>query len=467
MTLPRFLVIAVLSTFTTLTVVTAASDSSGNVQVLVRSKGPLTPDALAAISAIGSKVSYVWPEINSLAMMVSVSKMGNLMNSPYVDLVETDQETTVDSGNNAPSAGATPTLTAVPIFASTTPLQTWNQSMAQTTGSGFDGTGVTVAVVDSGLPQNWPDFLPAGSVDLDHAAGFSAEGKGSFLGTANAKLGVGGAIGLFPHGLAVSSIIVGFPSEFGPVGGAAPGAKILPIRVLTRFNSGWYSWYVAAFMYLADLKASGAIPGPMVINFSIQSRGFNARQVVADAIDYAISKGIVFVTIAGNFGPDPGSISFPGQLPEAITVGATGWVGQFSTPTWSFSPVPPNDPLQVYVPDFSGREFASDPPATRIDVVAPGSFVFGEWLIGPGFSEGREVAFDPVENFIFGTSFACPHVVGIAAQMLSKNPTLNQGQVETILRNTALSIPSSVADPAATGKGLVRGTLAVANTPAP
>jgi len=204
----------------------------------------------------------------------------------------------------------------------------------------------------------------------------------------------------------------------------------------------------------------------MVINFSIQSQSFNARQIVADAIDYAISRGILFVTIAGNFGPDAGSISFPGRLPEAITVGAVGWVREFSTPDWFFSPVPPDDPTQVYVPFFSGREFAGDPPASRIDVVAPGSNVFGEWLFGPGFSEGREVAVDAVGNYIFGTSFACPHVVGIIAQMLQKNPRLTQAQAEAILRDSALSIPASSWDPAATGKGLVRGSVAVANTPA-
>jgi hypothetical protein len=108
-----------------------------------------------------------------------------------------------------------------------------------------------------------------------------------------------------------------------------------------------------------------------------------------------------------------------------------------------------------------------------IDVLAPGSYVFGEWLFGGGYSEGREVAFNNVDNFIFGTSFAAPHVVGIVARMLQKNPFLTQSDVETLLKTTALPIPPSPGfpypawDARATGAGLVQGAEAVAATPLP
>src|SRR5206468_11926376 len=97
----------------------------------------------------------------------------------------------------------------VPILTSTAPRLTWNLSMTQAAGSGYDGNGVTVAVVDSGLPQNWREFLPEESVDLRYAAGFAAEGFGDFHNPLPAVRGVGGHLGLFPHGLAVSSVIVG------------------------------------------------------------------------------------------------------------------------------------------------------------------------------------------------------------------------------------------------------------------
>jgi subtilisin family serine protease len=208
----------------------------------------------------------------------------------------------------------------------------------------------------------------------------------------------------------------------------------------------------------------------MVINFSIEAH--SNSQVLKDAIDYAISQGVIFVGIAGNFNPSD-IISFPGRLPEVITAGATGWTREGLPPDpWFFGDVPENDASQVYVAPFSGREPASVPAGSLIDVLAPGSYVFGEWLFGPGYSEGREVAFDGVDNFIFGTSFAAPHVVGIVARMLEKNPGLTQSQVEAILRSTALPIPPSSTfyvpwDERATGAGLVQGAEAVAATPVP
>ena len=457
----------------------AASDNAqGAISVLVKSKVPLTPDVVAMISSHAAQVSYVWPEIDAMALKVTPSQMGDLVMDPVVAVVEPNLQGQAISDDSAlPEELISPPSTIVPIFTSSDPIETWNLSMAETNGTAYDGTGVTVAVVDSGLPQNWGDFLPPGSVDTTHAAGFGAEGWGDFHNPVNAVRGVGGHIGLFPHGLAVSSVIVGFPSDFGPVGGAAPGATILPIRVLNQFNSGWFSWFTAAFLHVANLKANGDLTGPVVINFSIQARGNS--QVLTDAIDYAISQDIVFVTIAGNFGPSSDTISFPGRLPQSITAGATGWTQEGSSAAWFCDPVPPDDPTQVYVATFSGREASPPLSLSLIDVLAPGSFVYGEWLGGPGFSEGRQVAFDDISNFIFGTSFASPHVAGIAAQMLEKNPNLTQAQTESILRSTALAIPPSPGvtftplsfvapwGANATGSGLARGSAAVAATPTP
>ena len=455
-------------------------NDNGTVPLLVKSRVALTPEVVAAIAAHANRVTYVWPEIDAMAVTATPSRVAELLADPYVALVESDQQASVFNDDPRLAEGAPEaTRVAVPIFTSSTPIQTWNQDMADTFGTGFDGSGVTVAVVDSGLPQNWEEFLPAGSVDLTHAAGFGAEGAGDFHNPVNAVRGVGGHIGLFPHGLAVSSVIVGFPSDFGPIGGAAPGAKILPIRVLNQFNFAYFSWLTAGILHVGNLKATGAVPGPMVINFSIQAGG--SSLILADAINYAIDHGVLFVTIAGNFGPFPGSIAFPGRMPRSITAGAVGWKSEGLPPApWFFGDVPEGDATQAYVATFSGREFCNPPltPCTLIDVVAPGSFVFGEWLYGPGFSEGREVAFDAVDNFIFGTSFAAPHVAGIVAQMLDKNPGLTQAQAESVLRSSALALPNSMFSfvtplgvfvypwgTDATGAGLARGAPALALTP--
>jgi subtilisin family serine protease len=453
---------------------------NGAVSLLVQSKVAMTSQVSAAIGSHVAQVSYVWPEINAMAVKVTPSKLTELANDPLVAVVEADGQGQAPGENAEGAEGVAAPTVVVPLLDSGSPIQTWNQDMADTQGTGYEGRGVTVAVVDSGLPQNYEEFLPPGTqVDLEHAVGFGAEGWGDYHSQTNAIRGVGGHIGLFPHGLAVSSVIVGFPSDAGPVGGAAPGVTLLPVRVINQFNFGWDSWFAAGIMHVARLKASGAIPGPLVINFSIWA---TPSLVVKSAIDYAISQGVIFVTIAGNFGPADGSMSFPGRLPESIAAGAVGWRKEWCNPPacsspWFFADVPENDPLQPYVATFSGREVYPLPSPSLIDVLAPGSFVFGEWLFGPGFSEGRKVSFDAVDDFIFGTSFAAPHVVGIVAQMLEKNPTLNQSQVEAILRGSALPIPPApggVFTPAqfvfpwganATGSGLARGAAAVTATP--
>jgi subtilisin family serine protease len=434
----------------------AAASRTEPLRVLVKTSVPLTPAVQDALAAHATSVTHTWPAIDALALSVTEEQRAALELDPLVALVEPD-----GVGEALPivmEAGL-----AASAAAGAAPIESWNIDMADVSGTGYDGSGVTVALVDSGLPQNWPMFLPPGSVDTTHAAGFAAEGWGDYHARVHAIEGNGGYIGQFPHGLAVSSVIVGFPSPIGTIQGAAPGVKILPLAVLNQFNVGWFSWFTEAFLYLAELKASGAISGPLVINFSIQAR--EGSEILTAAIDRAIAEGAIVVTIAGNFGPANNSLSFPGRLPQLITVGAVEWIGAFSGPEWYVGDVPENDPSQARVTEFSGRDF---PFRGSLDVVAPGAWVLGEWLSGngrssAGYSEGRARGFGGVDSFIIGTSFAAPHVVGIVAQMLEKAPTLDQAQVEAILRGSALALPGWPEH--AAGKGLARGAAALAATP--
>src|SRR5262245_50927660 len=385
-------------------------------RVLVKLRVPLTDEVLSSLSGGMGRVDGSWEEIGWFQTTATGAQAQALANDSRVAAVTADRAVQVGGGEAWDVSEPSPAASAP----ASTPLVPWHLDMADATESGFDGTGVTVAVVDSGLPQNWRDFLPEQRVDTDHAAGFGAMGQGTETAPLHPIVGEGGYFGVNSHGLAIASVILGSPSRFGLIRGAAPGAKVLPVRVINHFNWGWHSWFAAGIVYVANLKRIGAISGPVVINFSIQA---DPSDLLADAVDYALSQGVLFVTIAGNWGPAAGSISTPGRLPQAITVGMVGWVREASLdPSWIFDDVPEDDASEVYVPGISGRE--SDPPAaqTLIDVVAPGSVIYAASPLRAGYSDAHGSHLETDANFPWvGTSYAAPVVAGIVAQMLEKN----------------------------------------------
>src|ERR1051325_5015639 len=86
----------------------------------------------------------------------------------------------------------------------------------------------------------------------------------------------------------------------------------MPLKVLDQFNSGYYSWWAQAIDYAVS-------NGCKVINLS--AGGNSSDFTLTRAITNAIAHGVIFVTITHNDGA--GTIRFPGNLPESITVGAT------------------------------------------------------------------------------------------------------------------------------------------------
>jgi subtilisin family serine protease len=120
---------------------------------------------------------------------------------------------------------------------------------------------------------------------------------------------------------------------------------------------------------------------------------------------------------------------------------APGWSGEVADLTVAGD---------VYVSDFSSRAFTGQ--AQQLDVLAPGSWVRGPFPGDPGYNHlpwwskgiGDLVGINS-GNFFYvgGTSMATPHVAATAALLLQKNPSLTQADVESILKTTALPIPTS------------------------
>ncbi len=147
------------------------------------------------------------------------------------------------------------------------------------------GTGVLVAVVDSGVAF---DLLPAGV----------AAGEADFT---------GGLAADRAHGTAVASQILGGKQQFG----TAPGARVLSARVVSDAGDGSAFAVAEGILWAAER-------GAKVINLSLSTRGDSP--VLRAAIRSARDAGVVVVAAAGNEGVD--SVSYPAAYGGVVAVGA-------------------------------------------------------------------------------------------------------------------------------------------------
>lgn len=184
------------------------------------------------------------------------------------------------------------------------------------------------------------------------------------------------------HGTAVAGVVAASANNGVLVAGVDWKCRVMPVKVLDASNFGYLSWWAAGVEF-----ARGH--GARVINLSAGSTGSSAA--LTSAIDNAIADKIIFVTVTHNDGR--GTIRYPGNLAQAITVGATERNDTRST-------------------------FSNWGPA--IDLVAPGNEIY-------------TVSVNGSLAWWWGTSFAAPQVSGAAALLLSLNPDLDQNSVLALL----------------------------------
>ncbi len=276
------------------------------------------------------------------------------------------------------------------------------------------GEGVTVAIIDTGVnPFGRDSFGPIG--DNRVLRGY------------NAIAGLPGGIDFEGHGTHVAGV-VGQETDNGTgVAGIAYGANILPVKSLSIFGVGVDSWIIRGIRWATDQGAD-------VINLSLGS--FNDSQAFEDAINYAYENGVTVVAASGNSGE--GEVMYPAAYENCIAVGAVNYI--------------------KVITDYSNYGDA-------LDLVAPGGDNNVD-LNGDGFADGILQ-----ENFGFfgfnwgfwyyaGTSFASPHVAGIAALVKSVHPDYGPDEIRQVLQDTAQDLGDPGWD-ARYGHGLVDAYAAV------
>ena len=276
------------------------------------------------------------------------------------------------------------------------------------------GEGVTVAIIDTGVnPFGRDSFGPIG--DSRVLRGY------------NAIAGLPGGIDFEGHGTHVAGV-VGQETDNGiGVAGIAYGANILPVKSLSIFGVGVDSWIIRGIRWATDQGAD-------VINLSLGS--FDASQAFEDAVNYAYENGVTVVAAAGNSGD--GEVMYPAAYENCIAVGAVNYIKVLT--------------------DYSNY-------GDTLDLVAPGGDNNVD-LNGDGYADGILQ-----ENFGFfglnwgfwyyaGTSFASPHVAGIAALVKSFHPDYGPDEIWLVLQDTAQDLGDPGWD-ARYGHGLVDAYAAV------
>ena len=409
----------------------ATTTATTGVNVLLKSAPTAT--IVADLNTIGTVLDLI-PQLNAVLMRASVGDLPTIRAKPYVASAGMDKqkatppESPMVIGNDFLDGRSMWNLDAVNVTVS--PGFTGRNPALK----GLTGKGVYVGVLDSGLLPEWRSLFPAERIDVARARAFGGGGGNKGTVSSQPDKWEQDVVG---HGTAVASIIIGYlvtgsvTNIDGPVNGIAPEATIIPVKVLNQDNSGWVSAIARGMVYIADLKAGPLAANPVVINESIV--GDELVPIEKAALDYAISKGVIVVVSAGNRGTS--GMSYPAAYAPVISVAATGSAQQFQECNgrerlaWaSQCDVPePTSPSDFYIADFSSRQLAGQ----ELDLAAPGA-----WVVTPAPFRGG-VAF----GFALGTSFAAPHVTGVAALMAEKKPTLRQAEAEEIFKATANPLP--------------------------
>lgn len=256
--------------------------------------------------------------------------------------------------------------------------------------AGQDGTGVTIAVLDTGIDAAHPDL--AGRVVAER----------NFTTDPDARDGNG-------HGTHVASTAAGTGAKSGgKFKGVAPGAKLLNGKVLDATGSGFFSdimlgidWAVAQGADIVNLSLGGP-DAPGIEPMEAQINTLSAE------------KGVLFAVAAGNDGhAGAGTIGMPGSADAALTVGA----------------VDDQDRLA----GFSSRGPRVGDSGLKPDVTAPGVDITAA---APTAMPGQDPA---GYTTMSGTSMAAPHVAGAAALLKQKHPGWSGSRIKSALVGSAVS----------------------------
>jgi subtilisin len=316
----------------------------------------------ALIKGQEGEIEHVFTLINAMSARLPENVIEKLRKNPKIAYVEPDYVALTLAESTPWGVGK--------INAS----KVWQMSTSN------KGTGIKIAVLDTGIQNNHPDLQKnlRGGVNF---AGFPSGSTISWHWTD--KNG---------HGTHVAGTIGAVGNNGIGVIGVAPEAHLYAVKVLGDSGSGYYSWIINGIQWSVNNNMN-------VISMSLGGTGDS--QALKDAVDNARAKGVVVVAAAGNSGdrnPLTNNILYPAKYDSVIAVGATD----------------SNDAVATWSSDGS-----------EIDVSAPGVSILSTY-------KGSSYA------TMSGTSMATPHVSGTVALMLKAG--VRPDDIKSKLQSTAFDI---------------------------
>jgi serine protease AprX len=385
------------------------------------------PQIVQLVQAGGGSLGRTLPLFDAVVARLSREGVAALSSSPLVRRISMDRLVVGMAERTSAAIGATAVRQAF----------------------GYDGTGIGVAVIDSGITP-WHDDLGAAGVP-------GSQRVTRFVDFVNGSTAPYDDYG---HGTHVAGVVAGngFDSN-GARSGMAPGAHLVVLKVLDSTGRGRISDVIAALEYTIQHRSELQI---RVVNLSIGAGVFEShdRDLLTLAAKRAVEAGVVVVASAGNAGKTEsgrslyGGITAPGNAPWVLTVGASSHLGTI-------------DRSDDRIAAFSSRGPTAIDRGAKPDLVAPGVGI--ESLSAP-----HSTLFQTMSPFLLngtvqthyapylslsGTSQAAPAVAGTVALMLQADPTLTPNAVKAILQYTAEAKPEY--DPLTQGAGFVNARSAI------
>ena len=248
-------------------------------------------------------------------------------------------------------AARIPAIAALPNVVSVRPVVNYHLDLSETVpyigakavqAAGFDGTGVTVAVVDTGIDYTHKEFGGPGTVEAYQAA-YGTDLSDAKNTTTDGLFPTAKVIGGFDfvgemwpladpvqlmpdpdpidfngHGTHVADII-------GGINGVAPGVKFYALKVCSAVTNACSGVALLQAMDFAlDPNGDGDISDAVdVINMSLGEDYGQREDSLSQASANAVRLGVVVVAAAGNAADRPYIVSSPSDTPEVISVAQT------------------------------------------------------------------------------------------------------------------------------------------------